>query len=125
MCKMLIWGSKWKEKEPAQGQFLCPKCNALRPYQQKRVLKYSIPLFETKNLGEFVECQVCKSGFDPKILEPNSQTIFQLVTTTRQALLHGVSPAAVRSELIGVGVGAQGAEDIIRMAERSPIRALH
>ena len=76
---MLIWGSKGREKQLSQGQFFCLKCNGLRPDKEKRVSKmftlYFIPLFETKNLGEFVEYQVCRSGFDPHILEPASQII--------------------------------------------------
>jgi hypothetical protein len=119
---MLIWGSKGKEKELSQGQFFCPKCNDLRPYKQKRVSKmftlYFIPLFETKNLGEFVECQVCKSGFDPQILEPNNQTMFKIVAASRYELLHGNAPADVKAKLMAMGASEESANNIIRMAQK-------
>ena len=58
---MIIWGSKGKQKELAQGKFFCPKCNTIRPYKHKRVSRhftlYFIPLFETQNLGEFASAR--------------------------------------------------------------------
>ena len=63
-------GFKRQREGIIAGTVLLSEVNDLRPYKQKRVSKmftlYFIPLFETKNLGEFVECQVCRSGFDPK-----------------------------------------------------------
>ena len=119
---MLIWGSKGREKELSQGQFFCPKCNDLRPYKQKRASKmftlYFIPLFETKNLGEFVECQVCRSGFDPKILEPANQSMFKLVAGSRYELLHGWTPADVKAKLIEMGAPEETANQIIAMAQK-------
>ena len=119
---MLIWGSKGKEKELSRGQFFCPKCNDERLYVQKKVSKmftlYFIPLFETKNLGEFVECQSCRSGFDPKILEASNQGLFKIVAATRYDLLHGTSPEAIRAKLIEIGASEQGANNIIAMAQK-------
>ena len=118
---MLIWGSKEKEKELSQGQFFCPKCNLLRHYEQKPVSKlftpYFIPLFETKNLGEAVECQVCKSGFDLKVLEPAHQGRFKRVAATRSELLHGTSPMEARSRLESVGLQDEMVEAILGMAQ--------
>lgn len=118
---MLIWESKGKEKELSQGQFFCPKCNVLRPYQQKRVSKmftpYFIPLFETKNLGEAVECQVCKGGFDPKVLEPAYQSMFKLAAATRYELLHGASPDEARWRLEAVGLQDEMVDAILGMAQ--------
>ncbi len=79
---------------------------------------YFIPLFETKNLGEFVKCQVCKSGFDPKILEPSNQALFKIVAATRYELLHGTSLADVKAKLIGMGASEDGASNIITMAQK-------
>lgn len=119
---MLIWGSKGKEKEISQGQFFCPKCGDLRPYKHKRVSKYFtlyfIPLFETKNLGEVVECQICSSGFDPKILEPDNQTLFKIVAASRYEMLHGKSPAEVKAKLMEIGASEVGADNIIAMAQK-------
>jgi hypothetical protein len=118
---MIIWGSKGKEKLLSEGLFFCPKCRTDRSYKQKRVSKYFtfyfIPLFETKNLGEFVECQVCKSGYDPKILEPNSQGMLKVVASTRYSLLHGTSLTEVKSQLVGAGVTEGIADQIIKVAQ--------
>ncbi len=118
---MLIWGSKGRERETGQGLFYCPKCNDLRPYKQKRVSKhftlYFIPLFETKKLGEYVECQVCKSGFDPKILEPDTQSLFQLVGATRGSLLQGMGIEAVKAQLEKYGMSEETALQVIKMAQ--------
>jgi zinc-ribbon family len=118
---MLIWESKGREKELSQGQFFCPKCNVLRPYQQTPVPKmftfYFIPLFETKNLGEAVECQVCKNGFDPKVLEPAHQGMFKLAAATRYELLHGTSPDEARGRLEAVGLQDEMVDAILGMAQ--------
>ena len=119
---MLNWGSKEREKELSQGQFFCPKCNLLRPYKQKPVSKtftpYFIPLFETKNPSEAVECQVCESGFDPKVLEPAHQSLFKLAAATRYELLHGASPDEARSRLEAVGLQDDMVEAILGMAQK-------
>jgi hypothetical protein len=69
---MIIYGHKSREIDIASGQFNCPKCDAQRPYVHKRVARYFtlffIPLFKTKTLGEYVECQVCRRAFKPEIL---------------------------------------------------------
>jgi zinc-ribbon family len=119
---MLIWGSKGREKELSQGQFFCPKCKDERPYKHKRVSKYFtlyfIPLFEIQKLGEVVECQVCKSGFDPKILEPGNQVMFKVISATRYELLHGVSLAEVKSKLVSMGIEGEMADTIIGIAQK-------
>ncbi len=118
---MIIWGTKGRQKELAQGTFYCPKCNDIRPYIRKRASRYFtlyfIPLFETKNLGEFVECQTCKSNFDPKVLEPDSQKMLKVVAATRYALLHGTAPAQMKSQLMDAGADDQTADKIIQMAQ--------
>ena len=118
---MIILGSRGKENQLSEGQFFCPKCSHIRHYKQKRISNYFtlyfIPLFETKNLGEFVQCQVCKGGFDPKILDPGPQRILQLVAGTRKALLHGISPGKARTKLIKLGVSDISAAKIIALAQ--------
>ena len=118
---MIIWGTKGRQKQLEQGTFYCPKCNDIRPYIRKRVSRYFtlyfIPLFETKNLGEFVECQGCKTGFDPKVLDPGSQKILKVVAATRFALLHGTTPAQMKSQLMDSGMDAQTADKVIQMAQ--------
>jgi len=69
---MIIWGSKGRIKTIAEGQFLCPRCRAVKPYIHKQIGKYFtlyfIPLFQTENVGEYLECQSCFTTFDPKVL---------------------------------------------------------
>ena len=119
---MILWGTKGREKVVSEGMFFCPTCNTTRPYKRKSAARYFtlyfIPLFKTKKLGEFVECQVCKSAFDPKILEAGSQGTLKMVATTRYSLLHGTPPSAARSQLINSGIDAQIADRIIEMAQR-------
>ena len=118
---MLIRGSEGSEKELSGGQFFCPKCNLLRAYNQRPVSKtftlYFIPVFETKNLGEAVECQVCKNGFDPRVLEPSHQGMFKLAAATRYELLHGASPDEARWRLEAVGLQDEMVEAILGMAQ--------
>ena len=124
---MLVWGPNGQGKEISQGQFFCPKCNRLRPYTHRQVSQgftpYAIPLFETQNPGEAVdtaqavECQVCKCGFDPRVLEPAHQGMLKLVAATRHELLHGSSPAEARGRLESVGLAEEMVETMLRMAQ--------
>jgi hypothetical protein len=69
---MIIFGSRNRIKEVARGVFLCPFCRSRQPYVLKRAGQYFtlyfIPLFQIKNLGEFVECQNCAKTFNPEVL---------------------------------------------------------
>ncbi len=119
---MVIWGLQWRDKTLSSGTFFCPHCNQLRPYKRKRPGFYFslffLPLIRIRKRQPFVECQVCKSRFDPKILESDSQGTLQLVASTRYALLHGTSPNEARSHLISEGIDANMADRLIEMAQR-------
>ena len=110
---MIIWGSKGKETKLSEGDFFCPKCRSERAYKQKRISKYFtlyfVPLFETKNLGEFVECQICKSGFDLQILDPSYQIMLKLIAGTRKALLHGQPSEKIKTRLVKAGYSSDSA----------------
>ena len=117
---MTIWGSEGKQELISEGKFFCPKCNNVRHYKQKRVSRYFtlyfIPLFKTKSPGEFVECQVCKNGFEPKILEPGSQQMLKIVAITRYSLLRGTSLNDIKSRLTGAGTNGETVDVIIQKA---------
>lgn len=90
---MIIWGSKSREKIVAQGQFYCPRCRILRPYYKKRISRYFtiyfIPIFETKLLAEFIECDGCGTYFKPEVLqniniEKESQFQNQIIKVIRE-----------------------------------------
>jgi hypothetical protein len=122
---MLVWDPEGKEKENSQGQFFCPTCNRLRPYTYQQVsqgfIPCVIPLFETRSPGDAVdavECQVCRNGFDPRVLEPPHQGALKLVAATRHELLHGgASPAEARDRLEAVGLAEDMVETLLRMAQ--------
>jgi hypothetical protein len=107
---MTIWGSKGTQELISEGKFFCPKCNSVRRYKQKRVSMY------TKPTGEFVECQVCKNRFEPKILEPGSQHMLKMVAITKYSLLRGVPLNDIKSRLMGAGTKSETVEAIIQKA---------
>src|SRR5690554_406900 len=69
---MIIWGSKGREIVESEGTFFCPECSQESQYFLKRVGQYFtlyfIPLFQTKELGRFVECKSCKNQFKEEVL---------------------------------------------------------
>jgi hypothetical protein len=69
---MIIWGSKGKTKIIGQGDFYCPRCRTTRAYKHHQVGKYFtlyfIPLFQTKRIGEYIECQICFTPFEKSVL---------------------------------------------------------
>jgi len=75
----IVWGFRGRQKEIGQGEFYCPECGDYRAYRLIMVNRwftlYWIPLFKTKNLGEFVECGKCESTFNERVLsyDPKSQ----------------------------------------------------
>ena len=69
---MIVWGSRGREKEVATGTFACPVCRAPRPYRRMRIDRYFtlyfMPLFRTRQLGEYVQCGVCARTFPLEVL---------------------------------------------------------
>ncbi len=119
---MVIWGFRWRDKTKGEGTFFCPHCGQMRPYKLKRPGYYFslffVPLLRIWKRGDVVECQVCKSRFDPGILGSGSQSTLQLVASTRYALLHGTHPNAARSDLMAQGLDASTADRVIEMAQQ-------
>ncbi|MEP7288690.1 MAG: zinc-ribbon domain-containing protein [Chloroflexota bacterium] len=72
---MIIFGSRNRTVKKAAGEFFCPKCRAVRLYQLKKVAQYFtlyfIPIFPIKQLGEYVECEFCKTTYRPEVLNLN------------------------------------------------------
>ena len=69
---MIIWGSKNKATQVGDGVFFCPSCRGETGYRFMRVARYFtlyfIPLFQTQQLGEYVNCDRCDGNFKPEIL---------------------------------------------------------
>jgi len=70
---MIIWGSKGKSKTVETGRFFCPICKSQQRYNHEVIGKYFtlyfIPLFRTKKVGEYIECQNCHMTFKPEIID--------------------------------------------------------
>jgi hypothetical protein len=118
MCKVFIWSLKKKETVPLH--FFCPKCDQLSPYSLKPASVdftfYFIPLFEATTLHEFVVCQVCKKGFDPRILAPGNQSLFKLAWATKCQLSH-FSPEALKTKLVSQGLKETLIDKLITLAQ--------
>jgi hypothetical protein len=88
---LLIWGWRTRFKNLAEGVFHCPSCGGDRHYAHRQARNwftlFFLPIIPLKVLGEFVECQICKQGYDERILRlPTSAAIAeQLVAATREA----------------------------------------
>ncbi|MGH1367229.1 MAG: TerB family tellurite resistance protein [Maritimibacter sp.] len=69
----IVWGFRGRNKVMSGGNFYCPECGDYRDYKLIAVNRwftlYWIPLFKTKALGEFVECDSCKSTFNERVLD--------------------------------------------------------
>jgi hypothetical protein len=118
---MLALSLKGKDQGLPHLEFFCPRCFDRRQYEVKPVSKdiplFVIPLFEMQKLIELVECQVCKNGFDPNILKPSNQSLFKLVGTTRDELLHRSSPGALKLRLMSDGLNEVVVNKLISLAQ--------
>jgi uncharacterized tellurite resistance protein B-like protein len=69
---LIIWGSRTIFSTQGTGQFLCPRCNQTRSYKLQTARRfftlYFIPLIPLETLGEFVECQACRTQYKPVVL---------------------------------------------------------
>ena len=72
---IIIWGSRGVTSTSRSGSFHCPQCNRERTYSHKNVRRFFtlffIPLIPLDNLGEYIECQTCRSSFKPQVLSFN------------------------------------------------------
>lgn len=90
---LLIWGSKVRYKADEQGTFYCPNEGGDRPYTMMIATKwftfFFIPIFKTSDLGQFVECTMCKKQYDPRVLtNPTSGELMDnLANAMRQAVV--------------------------------------
>ncbi len=70
---MIFLGTKRVTTSSLSGTFPCPQCTADRVYLYQKVRKYivllSFPVFPLHQLGEYIECEVCKGTFVPQILD--------------------------------------------------------
>jgi len=120
---MIIWGSKGKTKVEGRGTFMCPRCNSLQPYLHHVVGKYFtlyfIPLFKTKDIGEYIECQSCFMTYKPEVLEWSrdryqaNEKFKQMIGEIRENLESSIPIQFILQGLVDKGLEEQIATQLI------------
>jgi uncharacterized tellurite resistance protein B-like protein len=102
---MLIWGWRTRRKTLGEGTFFSPAAGRDAPYRLVEARRwftlFFIPIIPLKVLGIFVECQITKSTYDPRILEnpTNADLTDQLAAGVREVVCAVISAdGAVTSE---------------------------
>lgn len=89
---MLIWGWRSRRKTLSEGTFFSPAAGRDAPYRLVQARRwftlFFIPIIPLKVLGTFVECQLTKSVYDPRILEnpTNAEFTDQLAGAIREVV---------------------------------------
>ena len=114
MFSLILMGSHGRASTVSTGQFYCPRCQALRPYEHKRLSRYFtlyfIPLFPIEKLGEFVECGVCHTPFDLGVLQPTGPArVAMLMQGLDAQLKAGHSVQLLVDHLLGAGASREEA----------------
>lgn len=69
---MIIFGWKGITSTKTRGRFHCPDCDAPQGYAHRRVRRfftlYFVPLIPLNLLGEYVECEKCRSTYRVDVL---------------------------------------------------------
>jgi transcription elongation factor Elf1 len=120
---MIIWGSKGRQMKLGSGEFNCPRCAAKRNYNHMRsavyFTLYFIPLFKTRDLGEYIECQTCKQGYQMEVLQYEPPTQAQLIMTqVQEELGAGLPLHMAQKKLTSNSVSESEAKQIISTASR-------
>ena len=72
MLHIIIFGARDREKDFDRGNFYCPHCRQNRAYIHKKITQdftlYFLPIFQMKELDEYVVCETCHRAFPPEIL---------------------------------------------------------
>ena len=113
----------------AFGQFHCPKCNAMRYYQQKYATKQTAWHFlpfpgRPRIIDEYVECQACQQTYRLDVLQynPGSPTD-RLMLSVKYALESGSSVDVLLDELVRSGMNAVGAAKLVNAANERQQKA--
>ena len=92
---MIIFGTRGVNSTMESGVFNCPQCESEQDYDFKKVTRfftlYFIPLIPMGKIGEFVECQNCKSTFVPNVLDyEEDKGESQFMSEYEKALKHSL-----------------------------------
>jgi len=119
---IIIFGSQDREKEHSSGEFHCPNCGRIRPYTHKRVTRdftlYFLPIFETKELAEYIECDVCQGKFTMDVLNikpPPSREKYEenIQDRIKRELRSGTPVQDVHKGLVNSGKDKRGAAKLL------------
>jgi hypothetical protein len=79
----ITWGSRAKHETVERGRFYCPQCRASVEYALQSVREYFtlyfVPLFQTRTLGEYVECRECGGQFQPAVRGLTAENVGELL----------------------------------------------
>lgn len=71
----IIFGTKGVTSTSDSGRFHCPQCRTERTYEHKNVRRFFtlffVPLIPLDTLGEYVECQLCRTNYNTSVLAYN------------------------------------------------------
>ena len=132
---MIIWGHKGRTKTIGEGTFFCPNCRTTRTFKHEKVSRfftlYFIPLFETKKLGEYIECQGCLLTFKPEILQASrklqdgfeaSSRIDTFIEEISKNLDDGVPIQQVSKNLKSAGLSEEDITTLVLRASSGDIK---
>lgn len=70
---MIIFGTTTTKKLLDKGEFGCPQCQEMTPYEKRRVKQwghlYWIPLIPMKEMPPYVECKKCRNTYIERVLD--------------------------------------------------------
>jgi transcription elongation factor Elf1 len=109
---MIIFGTKAKTQTLDEGDFYCPQCRMKRHYLRKQARPYFalyfIPLIPIGQGTEFVECQSCRTTFEPGVLAakapPPVVDLATRINMIRGRLAQGAPVEYVLRELTAAGL---------------------
>src|SRR4051794_1268302 len=123
---LLIFGVRVRSRSVGAGTFHCPSCGGDRAYSHKHARRwftlFFVPLIPMKEIGEFVQCETCKKGFQTDVLQrPTSASLAeQMIAATREAVAQlillddSASTRAAGARAIGEVTGDEITDDQVQ-----------
>lgn len=78
---MIIFGTTTTKKLLDKGEFGCPQCQEMTPYEKRRVKQwghlYWIPLIPMQEMPPYVECKKCRNTYIERVLDQQPGETFQ------------------------------------------------
>ncbi len=103
---LLLFGVRYLYTLVTTGSFHCPVCGVDRSYRVRRPRSWFhvfwLPLVPLRHGAEFVECDVCRSRFEPTVLGvPTSQQLGELLSRgVRTAAAYLITSAEASGETL-------------------------